>query len=313
MSLGAAWLAHVRVGDFDAAWRVSDEVLRQRAGATSYHLPRHEQWVWDGTLLDGRRVLIRCYHGLGDTIQFVRYVPMARAVARSVVVWAQPALIPLLSTMPNGPDELLPLTDGSPPCEYDVDVEVMELPHVFRSTLGTIPTEVPYLRVEPAAVEPGQGRNVGIVWRSGEWDTRRSIPFALVRQLAAAADVRWHVLQRGPGLAGWDGSFGVDAGSDDPLAAARVMRALDLVVTVDSMPAHLAGALGVPVWTLLCHEADWRWLEGRDDSPWYPTMRLFRQEREGDWEGLLARVAEQLRRWSYSPRRPRSRGAPSPA
>jgi Glycosyltransferase family 9 (heptosyltransferase) len=103
------------------------------------------------------------------------------------------------------------------------------------------------------------------------------------------------VLQRGNGLAERPAGFGTDAGSDDPLHAARTLRALDLVVTVDSMPAHLAGALGVPTWTLLQRDADWRWMEDRDDSPWYPTMRLFRQDRQGDWAPVVARVAEELR------------------
>jgi hypothetical protein len=226
-------------------------------------------------------------------------------------VWAQPQLLPLLATMRGAFDELLPLTDGSPPCTHEVDVEVMELPHVFRTTLATIPAEVPYLHVEAAGVPPDGVPNVGIVWRSGEWDQRRSIPFGLVRELAARVDVRWHVLQRGIGLAEWDGSFGVDAGSDDPLAAAHVMKRLDLVVTIDSMPAHLAGALGVPVWTLLCREPDWRWIRRRSTSPWYPTMRLFRQDQDGDWEGVLRRVGALLRTRSARPRR--SRAAPLPA
>jgi hypothetical protein len=313
VSLDAEWLACMRRGDLNSAWQVSDRVLAARAGEPSHHLPRHEQWIWDGTPIEGRCVLIRCYHGLGDTIQFVRYAPMVRAVARRVVVWAQPALLPVLSTMRGAFDELLPLTDGSPPCDYEVDVEVMELPHVFRSTLETIPAQVPYLHVEPIALPRSQRPNVGLVWRSGEWDKRRSVPFELVRELAKAVDVRWHVLQRGPGLAEWDRSFGVDVGSDEPLAAARAMKGLDLVITIDSMPAHLAGALGVPVWTLLCHEADWRWIEGRSDSPWYPTMRLFRQERKGDWWDVLERVGRLLAKGSLPARPRRSRGAPSPA
>src|SRR5918996_5114806 len=121
------WMWHMRRGEFDLAWQVSDAVLRQRAGLSSYHLPRHLQHIWRGTSLENKRVLVRCYHGLGDTIQFIRYVPLLKAIATEVTVWAQPALIPLLLTV-EGIDLLLPLHDGTPDCDYDVDVGLMELP-----------------------------------------------------------------------------------------------------------------------------------------------------------------------------------------
>ncbi|HEX8452751.1 MAG TPA: glycosyltransferase family 9 protein [Longimicrobium sp.] len=289
----SAWMTHMRGGDFEAAWRVSDAVLRGRVGASCAHWPRHEQWVWNGAPLDGKRVLVRCYHGLGDTLQFIRYMPRLRKVAREVIVWAQPELIPLLSTA-RGIDRLLPLHDGAPEVEFDADVEVMELPHVFRYTPRTLPAEVPYLHADPAPL-PRDGRlAVGLVWKAGDWDERRSIPPELLAPLGEIPGVELHVLQRGPGLRERPAGFGIDSGSDDVLETARVMKALDLVVTVDSMPAHLAGALGVPTWTLLHADPDWRWMEGREDSPWYPTMRLIRQERAGDWAGVVARVAADL-------------------
>lgn len=292
-NLAAAWMRHMRAGEWSAAWRVSDQVLASRAGIPCWDRPRHEQWIWDGTPLDGRRVLVRCYHGLGDTLQFIRYAPLLRGIGAEAAFWVQPALIPLLRTV-RGIGTLLPLHDGDAGVDFDVDVEIMELSHVFRSTPGTLPADVPYLHVDPGPRADDGRLHVGIVWKAGEWDDRRSVPVEL---LAPLADVPWvtlHVLQRGSGLAERPAGFGVDAGSDDPLQAARTMRALDLVVTVDSMPAHLAGALGVPVWTLLQAEADWRWMEGRDDSPWYPTMRLFRQERRDDWAPVIARVAGEL-------------------
>jgi hypothetical protein len=250
--------------------------------------------VWDGTPLDGKRVLIRCYHGLGDTLQFIRYAQRVRQVAREVIVWAQPALIPLLRTA-RGIDRLLPLHDGDVGIGYDVDVEVMELSHVFRSTLQTLPSGVPYLHTDPAPLSTDGRLAVGIVWKAGDWDERRNVPYPLVARLAEVPGVQLHVLQRGSGLQERQDGFGILSGSDDPLQAARVMRALDLVITIDSMPAHLAGALGVPAWTLLHAEPDWRWMDGRDDSPWYPTMRLFRQPQPGDWESVLARVVDELR------------------
>jgi glycosyl transferase family 9 (putative heptosyltransferase) len=292
--LGDAWFAAMRRGDFAAAWRASDEILRLHGGRPCWHLPRHEQWVWNGAPLDGRRVLVRCYHGLGDTIQFIRYAPLLKAVAAEVTVWAQPALLPLLQTV-GGIDRLLPLHDGVCEAEHDADVEVMELAHVFRSTVDTLPRAVPYLHADPAPLAK-DGFAVGLVWRAGDWDERRSIPFALLKPLAEIPGVELHLLQRGPGLAEAEDGFGVVSGSDDVTGCARVMKALDLVVTVDSMPAHLAGALGVPVWTLLHAGCDWRWMEGRRDSPWYPTMRLFRQPRPGGWAPVAARVAGELRR-----------------
>lgn len=295
VDLAGAWMRHIRAGEWSAAWRASDEVLRAHAGVPCWNRPRHEQWIWDGTSPQGRRVLVRCYHGLGDTLQFIRYAPMLQAVAADVVYWVQPALIPLLRTMP-GLGTLLPLHDGEPGVEYEVDVELMELPHVFRSTPRTVPADVPYLHVEPAPRERDGRLHVGIVWKAGEWDDRRSIPADLLAPLAEIDGVTLHVLQRGSGLVERPAGFGIDSGSDDPVQAARTMRALDLVVTVDSMPAHLAGALGVPVWTLLQKDADWRWMEGRDDLPWYPTMRLFRQPRQGEWEPVIARVAAELAR-----------------
>ncbi|MBW3572250.1 MAG: ADP-heptose--LPS heptosyltransferase [Gemmatimonadetes bacterium] len=291
---GAAWIRHVRAGEWEAAWRVSDRVLASHAGEPCWHLPRHEQWIWDGTPLDGKRVLIRCYHGLGDTLQFIRYAPLVKQAAAEVVVWAQPPLLPLLRTA-RGIDRLLPLHDGDVGIDYDVDVEVMELPHVFRTTARTLPADVPYLHVPPAPLAKNGRLAVGIAWKAGNWDSRRDVPFPLLAPLAQVPGVELHVLQRGSGLAQRQEGFGVVSGSDDPYVAARVMRALDLVITVDSMPAHLAGALGVPVWTLLHADPDWRWMQGRDDNPWYPTMRLFRQQRPGDWGPVIARVVEELR------------------
>ncbi len=299
----AAWLRHMRRGAWGHAWSVGDAVRAARAGQTCWHLPRHEQWVWDGTpldgRLDGRRVLVRCYHGLGDTLMFARFVPVLRRGGADVTVWAQPALLPLLATMRGG-GTLLPLHDGAPEGAYDVDVEAMELSAALRATPATLPPP-PSFDLAPAPLPADDGRlRVGVVWECGDWDrATRSIPFAALAPLARVPGVALHVLQRGPGLAAAAldpsfAAFGRVSGSDDVLEAARTVRALDLVVTVDSFPAHLAGVLGVPVWTLLPRDADWRWMDGRDDTPWYPTMRLFRQPRPGDWDAVVSRVAGEL-------------------
>jgi Glycosyltransferase family 9 (heptosyltransferase) len=291
-------MSHMRRGAFEAAWTISDAVLRARAGMPCWHWPRHLQYVWDGTPLAGKRVLVRCYHGLGDTIQFIRYAPLIKAIAKEVIVWAQPALLPLLRTM-RGIDQLLPLHQGTPEVEYDVDVEIMELPHIFRTTLATVPAEIPYLHVTPASL-PRHGRMaVGVVWAAGDWNhARRSMPFPLCAPLARVPGVTLYILQRGPALNHYQHGVGILSGSKDAVEDARLIRALDLVISVDTMPAHLAGALGVPVWTLLDATADWRWMDRREDSPWYPTMRLFRQECPGAWEPVMARVVAELTRFS---------------
>ena len=292
--LGSAWMQHMRAGDFARAWEVSDEVLRRRVGGSCCHLPRHFQWVWNGEPLAGRRVLIRCYHGLGDTIQFIRYAPLVRQIASRVIVWAQPALIPLLRTA-DDVEELLPLHEGEPEVDFDVDVESMELAHIFRSTVDTLPRDVPYLRVPPAEHRKDGNLQVGLVWKCGDWAPERSIPIELLLPIAEVPRVTLHILQRGSALTDRPPSFGVVSGSDDILAAASVIAGLDLLISIDSMPAHLAGALGVRTWTLLQAQSDWRWMDGRKDTPWYPTMRLFRQDDAEGWPGLIARVVEELR------------------
>jgi hypothetical protein len=236
-------------------------------------------------------VLVRCYHGLGDTLQFARYLPCLRELARSVTVWAQPALLPLLRYQPWD-ITYLPLHDGAPAVAFDVDVEIMELPYLFRSTLETIPSAVPYLNVPDQPRQPPARPSVGLVWRAGDWDGRRSIPFELLVPLFERADIDWSALlprtlphEHHPHVR--------QCGTEEVMATAQRMRSLDLVITVDTMAAHLAGAIGCRVWTLLPEPADWRWLVGRDDSPWYPTMRLFRAT-EGTWPPVLRRVQAAL-------------------
>jgi hypothetical protein len=275
----------MRRGDFDAAWQISDTVLAgRRANGPCWHWPRHEQWVWDGRPLAGQRVLVRCYHGLGDTIQFARFLPALAGLCRELTVWVQPALMPLLQRM-RSPVRLRPLHDGTPDTAYDVDIEIMEIAHALRTTIDVLPAELPYFCVEAERPLGSLATNVGLVTRGGEWDARRSVPPELMATLAYLPGIRTYNLQLDSGVPGAE-----DISTPDLLALAARMRGLDLVVTVDTMTAHLAGALAVPTWTLLMAEADWRWMSDRDDSPWYPTMRLFRQPRPGDWESVLARV-----------------------
>jgi glycosyl transferase family 9 (putative heptosyltransferase) len=291
------WVQHMRLGDFEAAWEVSDGVLQANRRRTYEPLPRHLQRIWDGTPLEGKRVLVRCYHGLGDTIQFIRFMPLLKSIAAEVIVWVQPSLLRLLQNM-KGFDVLIPLHDGTPHCEYDVDVEIMELPHVFRTTLQTIPAEVPYLYVSPAIIPADSRPAVGLFWKAGDWDPHREVPFRLMEGLNRVPSISLCILERDARWAHDASGVHVLCVPDDIFETARVIAALDLVISVDSMPAHLAGALGVPTWTLLHSDADWRWLQHRGDSPWYPTMRLFRQHEPVFWEPVIDRVAAELQTWA---------------
>lgn len=288
------WMQHMRRGAFAEAWKKSDADLKARAGQPCWHWPRHFQYIWDGQSLAGKRVLVRCYHGLGDTIQFIRYMPLLKQIASKVIVWAQEPLIPLLETM-DSIDQLLPLHDGTPEVEYDADIEIMELPHYFRTTLATLPAQVPYLHVEPLPLSSeSQQLKVGLVWKAGDWDESRSISFPSLTPLARLSPIQFYMLQANAPEAGYNGEFGEYPGNFSLYDYARVLKGMDLLISVDSMPAHLAGTLGVPVWTLLRVHADWRWMENRENSPWYPTMRLFRQTQLGNWDEVINRVLEEL-------------------
>ncbi|MGI9145208.1 MAG: ADP-heptose--LPS heptosyltransferase [Chloroflexota bacterium] len=283
-----AWMEAMRSGDFARAWEISDSVLAtRRASGPCWHLPRHEQWVWDGRLLAGKRVLVRCYHGLGDTLQFARFLPMLGEICGELTVWAQPPLLPLLERLAS-PCKVLPLHEGVPPIDYDVDIEIMEVAHALRTTIESLPEHVPYFQVEP---EPRRSSAlcIGVVATAGPWDARRSVPLELMPTLAEAPGVRLYNLQLDTPV-----PRAVNISTSDILTLAARMRGLDLVVTADTMVAHLAGALAVPTWTLLTADADWRWMRHRDDSPWYPTMRLFRQPAPGDWGSVIQRVRASL-------------------
>ncbi|KQS28300.1 glycosyltransferase family 9 protein [Dyadobacter sp. Leaf189] len=292
------WFELMLNGEFEAVWKISDEGLKARAGKSEHHLPRHFQHIWQGGSLADKRVLVRCYHGLGDTIQFIRYAPLIRQIASEVIIWVQPALIPLLQNV-AGIDKLLQLHDGTPEVAYDVDIEIMECQHIFRSTLDTIPREVPYIFVQPHYLPHTEGNlAVGLVWKSGGWDARRDVPFELLKTLFRVPGLTIFIMQAEAAASGWEEGYGIYPGAFDLPDYAEALKGLDLVISVDSMPVHLAGALGVPVWNLLHAQADWRWMKDREDSPWYPTMRNFRQETAGEWEPVIKKVTAELEKLS---------------
>lgn len=327
-----AWMSHMLRGDLTRAWRLADRERgqRRRAGTDCSFWPRHMRPVWNGAALAGAHVLVRCHHGLGDTIQFIRYAPMLAELARAVDVEAQPELVPLLSGF-SGIHRLhaLPATTDRPISAFgcEVEIDVTELAHACRTTLDTIPARVPYLAPDPVLAAEASRRlhrirgaeprrlAVGLVWAAGAWKPERSVPLSRLAPLADIPGVALVNLQRGPEHAGRR-DFGGNPpmaeifSSDDLAEAAATIANLDLVVTVDTMAAHLAGALGVPTWLMLHVAADWRWLLDRADSPWYPTMRLFRQREPGDWDPVIAEVLAAL--CELAGAAPRSPPSPEP-
>ncbi len=290
------WTCHVLTGDFELAWRES-RAIAERGNPDP-------QRFWDGQPLKGRSILMRCLHGLGDTIQFIRYAPLIREQARTLTIQAQPSLKLLLEQA--GIAERV-ITWGEPEPEWDQQIEVVELPRIFGTTLNSIPSAVPYLNVPAAPVSNEKkindkngknGLRVGIVWASGAYNRARSISLEKLSRLFTVPGVSFFSLQGGAErteLAAWTGKIPcLHDEYDEPLATARKLKSLDLVITVDTMMAHLAGSMARPVWTLLAFHCDWRWMLGREDSPWYPTMRLFRQPAPGDWDTALHRVKTEL-------------------
>lgn len=292
--LGASWTSAMRRRDFMTAWTISDEVLRRRVESDQGcgEWPRHLQYVWRGGALRDKRVLVRCYHGLGDTIQFIRFAAPLRNLARHTVFWVQPELLALARTA-RGVDRAIPLHEGAPDVAYDLDIEIMELPHALRITPEMLADSVPYVFAGNAAVV-SSGRRVGLVWRAGEWNPRRSIPIELLMRVREVAGLDLLSLQLDAAPAELAALGAIDWRSADVYRLATRVMTLDLVITVDTMSAHLAGALGRPVWTLLTADCDWRWMEGRSDSPWYPSMRLFRQRKAGHWQKVVDDVVAEL-------------------
>jgi tetratricopeptide (TPR) repeat protein len=255
---------------------------------------------WDGAPLAGRTLLVLAEQGFGDTIQLCRYLPPLVAAGAQVVLECAPKLIGLLRCLPGV--ALIPPRSVRP--AYDVWADQMSLPRLFGTRLETIPSPGAYLHADPArraewARRLPDGLRIGLVWAGNPAhsnDRRRSAPLAALAPLFAAAPGAFVSLQVGPGAAE-AARFGlVDnaAALTDFAETAALVAGLDLVITVDTAVAHLAGALGVPTWVMLPYAPDWRWLLHREDSPWYRSLRLFRQNQPGDWPGVIARVAAAL-------------------
>lgn len=296
----AEWIAAVRAGNFARAWEITDRDIAMvcRAGPAKHEGPRHLQRIWRGEPLKGRRVLVRCYHGLGDTLQFARFLSPLRAVAAEVIVWCQAQLVTLIRSV-EGVDRVLALHDGTPEADYDVDIEIMEIPHAIRVSRAEVEIRRPYLRatrgdglVEPAAADM---LLIGLLWDVGDWDRRRAVPPDLLKRLNCPG-VQLYSLQRGSGSTAAHEIGAIDINTPDvALLAARLQR-LDLCICPDTMVAHLSAALGRETWIMLHESCDWRWPAAGRQTFWYPTVRLFRQSVPGNWHGVVADIRSAILR-----------------
>jgi Tfp pilus assembly protein PilF len=309
----------LRRGDFAAGWPRYEWRWTQ-AGARTH---RRSEPRWDGSPLNGRTVLLLPEQGWGDTIQFVRYAPLVQQRGGRVVLACAPALLRLLRSC-LGIDCLLPEGGALPSCH--AQAPLLSLPGILGTTLQNVPATIPYLAAPTELLDAWgarlrglSGLRVGIAWQGNPGhagDRNRSVPVSAFEVLARQPGVHLASLQKGPGAeqvpaqnARCPGML-LELPLEDFADTAAVIQHLDLVVTVDTAVAHLAGALGVAVWVALPFVADWRWLRDREDSPWYPTMRLFRQRRVGDWTDVFQRIAAALR--THPKRRPMVREGEAP-
>ncbi|MHC4559809.1 MAG: glycosyltransferase family 9 protein, partial [Planctomycetota bacterium] len=275
---------------------------------TDYH--RSGKPRWDGSSFEGKRLFVHYEQGLGDNIQFIRYLPMVKARGGTVIFETIKPLIGLLQGFP-GVDELVEyFPDKKSSVDFDVYTSLLDMPNIFGTTLETIPAEVPYIRAEPAKTQYWRNRlagpdfKVGIVWAGSPVhgnDRYRSCILACFEPLTKIAGLQLYGLQKGKAAAQMDElaetipltNISKEFGDFTDTAAA--IENLDIVISVDTSVLHLAGAMGKPVWALLPFAPEWRWMLNREDSPWYPTMRLFRQRSWSQWDPVFQQVAEELR------------------
>jgi tetratricopeptide (TPR) repeat protein len=298
----------LKLGDFERGWEEYEFRLDKPPGRmrrADFRAP-----VWRGEDLTGKRIIVSPEQGLGDTVQFARYLPLLIERGARVAAVVQKSLLGVMRSMRS---PIRWLSEVPADESFDYQVPLMSLAQRFATRLETIPREVPYLFAVPERVAKWrerigpEGFRIGIVWQGNpEYasDPSRSIALAEFAPLASAPGARLISLQAQRGLAQLQrlpSGIGVESLGADITAnpeglteIAAAMEALDLIVTSDTAVAHLAGALGRPVWVALSHDPDWRWMRGRGDSPWYPTMRLFRQPSPGDWPSVFAAISKAL-------------------
>jgi hypothetical protein len=297
LSLAACRLAS---GDFERGWPAYEWRWTHRDAGR----PDRTRPLWLGTEpLAGKTILLYSEQGLGDTLQFCRYATLVAERGARVLLAVQPLLVALLKGL-DGVSEIF--AKGSPLPDYDFQCPLLSLPLAFQTRIDTIPAPRAYLHADKGSVRDWRAKlgpklrpRVGLAWSGSpknENDPGRSIPLRLFAPLMQLP-VDFHGLQkeiRPEDRVAAEGFGGLTLHEEDFVATAALVQEMDLVISVCSSIAHLAGALGKPVWVMLPQVPDWRWMFDREDSPWYPTAKLYRQERRGDWDGVIARVGKDL-------------------
>jgi tetratricopeptide (TPR) repeat protein len=301
------------LGDFTEGWRAFESRWKRD---TDY---RHfADKLWNGSSLKGKTIILRAEYGQGDTFQFIRYAPLLKQQGARVILEAQHSLITLLAHCPYL-DQVIPVDDnGAHLPSHDFQIPLMSLPYRFNTTLETIPCPIPYIQV-PAPVraqwkdhfKEEDSFKIGICWQGSPYyeqfksaHSKKAIPLTTFLPLASVPGVTLYSLQKMNGteqlqeinhtIKIHDFGPNFDQSNGRFVDTAGVIENMDLVITTDTSVAHLAGALGKPVWVLLPFVADWRWMLNRSDSPWYPSMRLFRQTQTGGWETVMKTVIDEL-------------------
>lgn len=292
-------LAQLRNGEFKQGWRNYES----RWGFEELHLRKRNfrAPLWRGEQLDGKTILLHAEQGLGDTLQFVRYAPLVAARGGRVVLEVQQPLVRLLKHHP-GIEAVIPYGAALP--AFDVQCPLMSLPLAFGTEIGTIPRAEGYLNVEMPKPPTNSNLRIGISWAGNprhKGDSTRSMPLESLLPLADIPGLTLISLQKGAGveqLAFLKDQLPLDdaaSAHEDMYETAALVGTLDLVLSVDTSIAHLAGAMAKPIWIMLAWVADWRWMEQRSDSPWYKTARLFRQNSAGDWASVVSQIVTALR------------------
>ncbi|MDB5355698.1 MAG: hypothetical protein JWN24_2151 [Phycisphaerales bacterium] len=295
-------------GDFARGWLEYEWRLK----CADCPARKFSQPMWDGADLGGRTILLHAEQGLGDAIQFARYAALVAARGGRVILECQPALVRLFKTL-EGVEHVIAMGEGLP--AFDVHCPLLSLPRAFATRLETVPTSMPYLRADAKTVEMWREKigdhparlKVGLAWagsRSNPNDRNRSVTPRQLAPLTGVPGIQFFSLQKGQPGEPADvackelGLIDYTRELHDFAETAGLISNLDLVITIDTSVAHLAGAMGKRVWVLLPFAPDWRWMLGRADSPWYPTMRLFRQPARGDWAATIEAVRQALESWA---------------
>jgi spore maturation protein CgeB/Tfp pilus assembly protein PilF len=298
-------VTQLTLGDFKQGWSEYEWRFKRRNAHKVYPhrllTPR-----WEGQPFKGRRLLVHCEQGMGDVLQFVRYLPMVKTLGGTLILEAHAPLLPLLGIM-DCIDELVPFNATSPPdVPHDLHVPLLSLPHIFQTTTDTIPNTVPYLTPDPRKTHTwknqltGSRIRIGLVWASGTLNPKRNIGLEHCTSWFQIPGIQFYSLQKGPAAAQLHNTntqlpvIPLGQRFDDFGATAAAIANLDLIISVDTAVAHLAGAMGKALWVLVPHEPDWRWPPQQKHSSWYPSARLFRQNQSGRWDPVVAEATAAL-------------------